>query len=81
VRGQLEWVRGDRARAADAMACAQRRLAQREMILLAEVARFGHGRVLGGEAGRSCMAQATRWLADQGVRNSERFVGMLAPGL
>ncbi|MBI4509938.1 MAG: protein kinase [Deltaproteobacteria bacterium] len=51
-----------------------------EMGLHAAVARLRLGTVLGGEEGRSLIAQAGSWMDEQGVSGHERMAALLAPG-
>ena len=51
------------------------------MALHATVARAARGRLMGGDAGKTLASEAAAWLTRQGVRDTRRFVAMLAPGL
>jgi len=46
----------------------------------ATAARRRQGELLGGTTGAELITQADAWLRSQGVRQPERFTGMLAPG-
>jgi serine/threonine protein kinase len=51
-----------------------------DMVGYAVAARRQLGRVLGGDEGARLVVEADQWMSDQGVKNPERLVQMIAPG-
>jgi hypothetical protein len=59
---------------------AETQFAQCDMCLYHAVARRRRGQVMGGEAGRSLVAAADRWMSERLIKRPERMAAMLAPG-
>ncbi len=80
LRAGAAMIEGDRAQALSLLQRAITGLDDASMALYAAAARYRRGRLLGGEEGDRLAASADQWLANQGVVNRLRMVGMLAPG-
>ncbi|MGH9173728.1 MAG: serine/threonine-protein kinase PknK, partial [Vicinamibacterales bacterium] len=50
-----------------------------EMPLHGAVARYRHGALTGGSAGRALMEEAEAWMRSQTIHNPQKFAAMLAP--
>jgi hypothetical protein len=80
VRAGVAWKRQKREEAHSFLIAAENAFETAEMGLHAAVARRRRGELLGGEPGELLLRAADRWLADQGVRNPERYAAMILPG-
>jgi hypothetical protein len=80
TRAGVAAVRGDTAGAVALLTGAAAGFDTADMRLDAAAARRRLGEVLGGEQGRSLVAQADSWMAAQQIRSPARMVAMLAPG-
>jgi hypothetical protein len=80
VRAGVAWKRQKREEAHSFLIAAENAFETAEMGLHAAVARRCRGELLGGEPGELLLRAADRWLADQGVRNPERYAAMILPG-
>jgi serine/threonine protein kinase len=72
---------GDRSRAVDLLKKGIEALEGQRMRLFAAAARWRLGVLVGGDEGAVCRAEADRFFVEQGVREPDRMVAMLAPGL
>jgi hypothetical protein len=50
------------------------------MFLCAAAARYRCGQLLGGDEGRALCASASAWMAEEGIKNGERILAVVAPG-
>lgn len=80
LRGGLLAVYGEPAAAMDAYAAAEEVLERCDMQLARCAARDRRGALLGGAEGHALRADAHRVLAEQGIVNPERMLGLVAPG-
>ena len=80
ARAGIAATRGDAAAARDLADEAERRLAAVGMGQYAAAARWRRGQATDGAEGERLVAEAGALLAEQGVREPGRMVGMLAPG-
>jgi hypothetical protein len=80
LRAGVAATQGDLGQAGALLGEATSGLEAGHMALYAAAARFQHGRILGGDEGRSLVAAAEWWMADQGILNRARMAAMLAPG-
>jgi hypothetical protein len=51
-----------------------------DMGLFAATARIRIGNLIGGEAGKTTLENASTWMEAQGIRNPARMTAMLSPG-
>ncbi len=72
---------GDRLRAVDLLKRGIDALEGQRMRLFAAAVRWQLGALVGGEEGAAYRADADRFFVEQGVREPDRMVAMLAPGL
>ena len=80
LRAGAASIDGEKARALLLLQEAITGLDSADMALYAAAARYHRGNLLGGDEGQRIAAAADQWLAQQGVVNRPRMVGMLAPG-
>jgi predicted TIM-barrel fold metal-dependent hydrolase len=80
LRGALAAREGKRVEAQAILARAARDADIAEMPGHAAVARRRQGELAGGEEGAALIATANAWMAAHGVRNPDRFIGLVAPG-
>jgi len=80
VRACISSTRADAGAANASMLMAEQALRETAMTHYAAAAQYRRGQIVGGDEGHPIVASAAAWLADQGVMNVERMVGLLAPG-
>jgi hypothetical protein len=80
LRAGLLAVHDEPAAAMDAYAAAEEVLERCDMQLARYTARDRRGALLGGAEGHALRADAHRALAEQGIVNPERMLGLVAPG-
>ncbi len=73
-------LEGDDGAAVTLLERATARLDAADMTLYAAVARLRIGQLVGGDAGAALVADATQWMASQGIVRPERVAALLAPG-
>jgi hypothetical protein len=73
--------REDRVRAVELLRAGVEALEGQRMRLFAAAARWRLGALVGGDEGSAYRAEAERFFVEQGVREPDRMVAMLAPGL
>jgi hypothetical protein len=76
----VAWVYGDRPRALTALESAAAAFDAADMRLYAASVRRRRGEILGDAQGRDLVADADRWMLEQGIRNPERMAAALVPG-
>jgi eukaryotic-like serine/threonine-protein kinase len=81
LRGQVELLRGNRAKAAAQLSSAEILFARKGMKLLSTVAAYGQGLATGGHDGQARMADAWRGMQAEEIRRPDGFVRLFAPGL
>ena len=74
-------TRGDRSNAVELLTPAVDDFESLEMRLHAAAARRRLGQLVGGDEGRTLVAQADSWMTGQGIRNPTRMAAMIAPWL
>ncbi len=79
LRAAVAEAQGRVDRAIELFEQARRGLADRDMLLYAEVARRRRGELLGGETGDRLVEEADAVLVAQGIREPERMADVLAP--
>ncbi len=72
-------ARGRRERAIAGFAEAATRLQALDMSLFAAAARWRHGELVGGDEGAARVAEATEWMANQGIARPAAFAAVFAP--
>jgi eukaryotic-like serine/threonine-protein kinase len=80
LRAGIAAAEGDLARALGMLELAAQACEAADMSLFAAVARYRRGQILRGDEGRALCDQSDAWMANEGVFNRARMVGMLAPG-
>ena len=80
VRAMAENAAGNRRAAIEALRGAVERAEATGTILYAVPARYRLGQLQGGDEGRELVAEATRAIVDQGIKNPARWVAMQLPG-
>jgi hypothetical protein len=80
LRAGISAVRGDPAAAMTLLDRAAGESEAADMALLATVARWRRGELLGGDEGASSVREADCWMTEQGIRNPARFAEVIAPG-
>ena len=73
-------MRGDRTAAEEVLDLAEERLQGLDILQYAKAARWRLGQLTGGDRGQELVQEARAWMEDQGARNPERMMAMLAPG-
>jgi hypothetical protein len=81
IRAGIASVRRDAGTALHFLSTAETALHDIQMDHYAEAARWRRGALLGGLEGESLCQQAKTWMDDQGIRNAERMLTLLAPGV
>jgi hypothetical protein len=80
IRAQVANIQGDLDTAKTLLEQAMSGFVACEMGLFAAASRRRLGQLLGGEKGRSLMADADTWMTARGVRNPARMAAVYAPG-
>ncbi len=80
VRACLAARRGDRDAALAFLEQAEEVFSEQNMRLLARVAEFRRGQLLGGEQGEALVASATGWMREESIVNPEAVVALFSPG-
>ncbi len=76
----LDSCRDDEARALECLTQATAAFEGQGLALFAAAGRRRCGELVGGDQGRELVAQADRWMREQGVRRPAKLVAVLAPG-
>ncbi len=79
VRAGLAGLRGDKDKALELLVSAAAGFDAANMELYAAVARRRRGEIL-GSGGETFVREADAWMADRGIRDTERMSDVLAPG-
>jgi tetratricopeptide (TPR) repeat protein len=80
IRAMVAAARGDLVSARTRLADAARRYDEVDMGLYAASVRRRLGELLGGDEGRSLVAQADSWMLGHGVKNPAKITNMYMPG-
>ena len=80
IRAGVSAVHGDQPGALRQLNAAEEASRAADMGLHAAVARRRRGELLGGDEGRTLVAEAEAWMALEGVKNPARMCAALAPG-
>ena len=80
IRAGIANTRGDRDETVRRLRSARERLLASDMRMHAAAAARRLGALLGGEEGRSLLAEADDWIAREQVRDPARMTAMLVPG-
>ncbi|WP_395843894.1 protein kinase [Cystobacter fuscus] len=78
--GGLAMTRGQPEEALRELESALAGFTEADMALYAACARWHKGRLLGGDEGRTLVAEAEAVMHEQGIRHAERWVDVFAPG-
>jgi hypothetical protein len=81
LRAGTALIRGEREAGAAALADAERLARTAETGLIAASIQLRRGQLLGGSEGEALIAEATAWMARQGVRSPDRMARVWCPGL
>ncbi len=76
----LAFIDGDLDRTLSYLSEASREFAEQGMILFAAASDYRLGELMGGESGRTRMAEARARFVNQGAVDPDRWISMLAPG-
>jgi hypothetical protein len=63
------------------LTAAENGFARESMALHLAVTRWRKGALMGGDEGRTLIANAREWLQRQGIRDADRAMGVFAPGV
>jgi hypothetical protein len=81
VRAGIAAHRGHTDRAVELLTAAENGFARESMALHLAVTRWRKGALMGGDEGRTLIANAREWLQRQGIRDADRAMGVFAPGV